>query len=164
MVGEIGSGCVTRARGLSGRLFGPAMALILSSVVVGCGLEMIPALPLLFPPRPVGHVPPEPVLSTAPRGSKSEPLFTASADEPGHVADQVAGSPKQHSAPRQTTRSAQPIPVAVVADEPRTYKMAPRDCNCVDLTCRQPIETCGQLWAPYYDASLRRPGLFLPEP
>ena len=150
---------------MSGRRFGPAMALVLSSGLSGCGLEMIPALPLLFPLSRVDHVPPEPAFTGSPHGTKHQPLFIASADKTSRVADQLAGPPNQNAT--KTTSSAQPIgptAVAVAADETLIYEIAPRECNCVGLTCRQPIETCGQLWAPYYDPSLPKPDLFLSEP
>jgi len=65
----------TGTRGL-----GLMIALVLSSGLGGCGgLEMLTALPLLFPPRVSHEAPPRPDLLGGPTRTASEPALTSPA-------------------------------------------------------------------------------------
>ena len=169
MPGELESSCAphTRdklgARRLSWRRFGLVIALVLSGGLSGCGLELIPILPLLLRSSQVKHVPPERAPSGSPGRTKQEPRLISLADAPSRMADQAPPSRNRNATRGQVTRGAHliaPTAAAAAADEARTHELAPRECDCVGLTCRQLIESCGQLWAPYYD----RAGPFPSEP
>ena len=144
----------TGTRGL-----GLMIALVLSSGLGGCGgLEMLTALPLLFPPRVSHEAPPRPDLLGGPTRTASEPALTSPAKkELGGV--HRAGNalkPNYSDGVIETTNNA--IPFGPPTQLPKgAQETVAKNCICVNLTCRHSIENCGQLWSPKYDWPLRGP-------
>ena len=144
------------------RRLGLMITLVFSSGHGGCGgLEMLTALPLLFPARVSHEAPPRPDLLGGPTRTVSEPALTSPATkEVGEVHRAVnTPNPNYNDGVIETTNNA--IPLGRWTQLPKEAQEAvAKNCTCVNLTCRHSIESCGQLWSPKYDWALRGPVLY----
>jgi hypothetical protein len=133
------------------------IALGFSSSLGGCGgLEILTALPLLFPPRVSDERPEGRDLVGGPTGTISVTARTAPRKRESIGVRRGGNSPKHNDVVIETADN--PFPLGPSAELPnKAQGSVAKDCICVNLACRHSIEICGQFWPPQYDWSLGGP-------
>jgi hypothetical protein len=143
------------------------VALILSAALLsglaGCGLEMITAFPLLLSPHEA--VGPQAALSSDPTQIELAvpvaPLATTLTTEPEQAA---APSNAQSGAVVKARDAVLPSPAQEATPPPPAQEATPHECDCVGITCQQPVEACGQFSAPYLSVPTSSQPLLHPSP